>query len=249
MSFQDYFSRASAGYAAYRPTYPPALVEYLAGLAPGRELALDCGCGTGQLSVLLAEHFSQVIATDASAKQIEQAQAHERVAYRVALAEESGLPPGCADLITVAQAAHWIDLERFYREVRRLARPHAAIALITYGILDVDEEIAAVVQRFYRDVIGPYWPPGRKHVEDGYRSFAFPFEEIVTSPKFAMTAAYTLREFLGYVATWSAFGQAAKVLGTGPAEEFREELSSSWGDAQRQRVIRWPISLRVGHVD
>src|SRR5688572_18317753 len=69
-SFKDHFSAHAAQYAAHRPTYPPALVDALADLAGGTRLALDCGCGTGQLSVPLAARFDRVIAIDGSAAQI-----------------------------------------------------------------------------------------------------------------------------------------------------------------------------------
>ncbi len=130
--FKDHFSTGSANYAAHRPTYPAQLVDELAALCPGTRLALDCGCGTGQLTVLLAERFERVVGTDASAAQIDKAQARERVEYRVALAEDSGLAAASADLVTVAQAAHWLELPRFYEEVRRVARADAILALVTY---------------------------------------------------------------------------------------------------------------------
>jgi ubiquinone/menaquinone biosynthesis C-methylase UbiE len=115
-SFKDHFSTRSADYAAYRPTYPMALVDALAEACAGTEDALDVGCGTGQLSVLLARRFGRVIATDASAKQIEAADPHDGVEYRVATAEASGLPDASVDLVVAAQAAHWFDLPAFYRE-------------------------------------------------------------------------------------------------------------------------------------
>src|SRR5687768_2271501 len=180
--FKDHFSSGSDNYAAHRPTYPITLVDELASISPSQRRAFDCGCGTGQLSVLLAERFEEVVATDASAAQIEKAQPHDRVTYRTALAEDSGLPDASVDLITVAQAAHWLDLEKFYAEACRVARPGAAIALITYGVLHVDGAMDRRVQRFYHETIGPYWPAERRHVEDGYRSLMFPFKETRLSP-------------------------------------------------------------------
>jgi ubiquinone/menaquinone biosynthesis C-methylase UbiE len=173
MSFKDHFSTRSADYAIYRPTYPRALVDYLAGLCAAHDVALDVGCGSGQLSVLLAERFAQVIATDASAQQIEKAAAHERVDYRVAPAENSGLPDRTADLVTAAQAAHWFDLPAFYAEARRVGKPGAILALVTYGVLQADPDIDPTIQHFYENVVGPYWPPERYLVEEGYRSFDF----------------------------------------------------------------------------
>ncbi|HMF06909.1 MAG TPA: class I SAM-dependent methyltransferase, partial [Methylocella sp.] len=138
--FKDHFSANSAKYAANRPTYPRALIDFLADIAPGHEQALDCGCGSGQLSTLLAARFNRVFATDASAQQIANATPHERVAYRTAPAEQSGLPEGSVDLITVAQAAHWLDLKAFYAEVRRVGRANAILALITYGVVHVEDD-------------------------------------------------------------------------------------------------------------
>ena len=247
ITFKDHFSAGSDAYAAYRPTYPVELVDYLAEIAPATRLALDCGCGTGQLSVLLAQAFERVIATDASAQQIENAKAHPRVAYRVAPAERSELPDGCADLIVAAQAAHWFDLPAFYTEARRVGRPGAIVALVTYGIMEVDESVDPVVGRFYRDVVGPYWPPERRHVEDGYRSFAFPFEEH-TAPPMAIAISWDRDRLLGYIETWSAVRGAEKALGREPIERFRSDLAAIWGEPERERVARFPLSLRLGRI-
>lgn len=245
-SFKDHFSTSAAGYAAYRPTYPKQLVDELVKLSPGVDFALDCGCGTGQLSVLLAERFSEVVATDASAAQIQQAQHHERVRYQTALAEESGLPDGSVDLVTVAQAAHWFDLERFYVEVRRVAKPNAAIALVTYGVLHVDGTVDEVMQRFYHEAIAPYWPPERRHVEDGYRHLPFPFRE-TELPPLAIEVDWPLDALVAYVRTWSAVGIARATLGTDPVTRLEAELRDAWGAPGLKRRVRWPLSLRAGH--
>src|SRR5688572_14539271 len=137
-AFKDHFSAGSENYAASRPDYPPELAAFLAEASPARGLAVDCGCGTGQLTVRLAEHFNEVLATDASARQIAAAAPHPRVTYRTAPAEASGLEPDLADLIVAAQAAHWFDIEAFYAEARRIARPGALLALVTYGVFHVE---------------------------------------------------------------------------------------------------------------
>jgi SAM-dependent methyltransferase len=245
--FKDHFSDGSRSYAAHRPTYPIALVDALAGISPGRQHALDCGCGTGQLSVLLAEQFAEVVATDASAAQIENAQPHPRVTYRTALAEDSGLPDASVDLITVAQAVHWLDLETFYAEARRVARPDAAIALITYGVLHVDGAMEPHIQRFYYETIGPYWPVERRHVEDGYRSLTFPFEE-VSLPLLAIEVWWTLDDLAGYINTWSAVRAAHEALGSNPVERLREDLRGGGGDPNARYRVVWPLSILAGRI-
>jgi len=245
LSFKDHFSTRSADYAAYRPTYPIAVADYLASLCASPNVALDVGCGTGQLSILLAEHFAQVIATDASARQIENAEPHARVEYRVAPAEHSSLADASVDLVTAAQAAHWFDLPAFYAEVRRIGRPGGILALITYGVVQADPEIGPVVGHFYKDVVGPYWPPERKHVENGYRDFDFPFQE-VTAPPLAIEVSWRATDLIGYADTWSAVRAAEKALGREPIESFRRDLLKAWGDPEQLRTIRFPLSFRIG---
>lgn len=248
VEFKDYFSKDSGNYATYRPLYPIDLVDELANLCQSHHRALDCGCGTGQLSVLLAERFEEVIATDASSEQINKATPQDRVHYKTALAEHSGLPNASADLITVAQAAHWLDLDPFYQEVQRIARPNAILALITYGVLHVEGSVDSLIQQFYYETINQYWPPERKHVEDGYQSLAFPFSEIAV-PAVEMHAFWNLDELIGYFNTWSAVKVAEKTLGFNPASQFRMELLNAWGDPTIKKKITWPLSIRAGKVN
>jgi ubiquinone/menaquinone biosynthesis C-methylase UbiE len=126
MNFKDHFSKQAADYAIFRPSYPQELFAYLGSIAPSRGLAWDCGTGNGQAAVGLTSVFDRVIATDASAKQIANAHPHKRVDYRVARAEESGLESANVDLILIAQALHWFDLDRFYAEARRVLKPDGA---------------------------------------------------------------------------------------------------------------------------
>jgi SAM-dependent methyltransferase len=197
--------------------------------------------------VPLAARFDRVVATDASAAQIANAEAHARVEYRVARAEDSGLADGTVDLVTVAQAAHWLDLDRFYAEAKRVARPDGIVALVTYGVLHVDGAIDGLVQTFYYDVAGRYWPPERRHVEAGYRTLPFPFAEIA-APALAIEVSWRLSDLAGYVDTWSAVREMEKVEGRTPVEAFRAALTAQWGDPDTRRLVRWPLSLRAGRV-
>lgn len=247
MGFKDHFSALAAGYAAHRPTYPAALADFLAGASPRAGLAWDAGCGSGQLSTLLAARFERVVATDASPEQIAQAAPHPRVEYRVAPAEAGGLPDAAADLAVAAQAAHWFDLERYYAEVRRVARPGALVAIVCYGALRVDGEAGPVLRRFYTDALGPYWPPERRHVEDGYRSLPFPFAEI-PAPRLEIRREWALADVFGYVRTWSAVRALEQAQGPAPLETFRRELARAWGGDDVTRTVTWPLAVRVGRV-
>lgn len=244
--FADHFSGVAATYAGFRPTYPPTLFAWLAGLAPGRELAWDCAAGSGQASVDLAGHFDHVVATDASAEQIAAAASHPRVDYRVAPAERSGLAEASVDLITVAQALHWFDLDRFYEEARRVLKPFGLLAVWTYGVLGLDDaQINDRVQAFYRDTVGPYWPPERHHVATGYRELPFPFPEI-EAPPVQMETRWTLPQLLGYLRSWSATARYAAAQGSDPVAALAAELAPLWGEPAQARAMAWPLSVRVG---
>ncbi|HEX8098060.1 MAG TPA: methyltransferase domain-containing protein, partial [Pyrinomonadaceae bacterium] len=114
MSFKDHFSSHSTDYAKFRPRYPSEIFEYLASVAPSRERAWDCATGNGQAALGSAQLFKEVIATDASQAQLDSAAHHERVTYRRAPAEKTDIESASVDLVTVAQALHWLDLEAFY---------------------------------------------------------------------------------------------------------------------------------------
>ena len=177
-TFKDHFSGHAADYAKFRPNYPPKLFDYLASISPERELAWDCATGSGQAAVGLAEHFANVIATDASAQQIESAQRHTGIKYRVAPSEASGIEQGSVDLILVAQALHWFDMDRFFTEAKRVSKESGILAVSTYTHVSVNPEIDEILSKFYRETTGPYWPPERDLVETNFESIRFPFPEL-----------------------------------------------------------------------
>jgi SAM-dependent methyltransferase len=244
-AFADHFSGISTAYEAYRPRYPAGLFAALAGAAPARDLAWDCATGTGQAAGGLGEWFGTVVASDASRAQVRTAPHRARVAYVAAVAEAVPLASGSADLVTVAQALHWIELEPFYAEVHRVLAPGGLFAVWTYGRCRVDGgPIDAAVGHFYDDVVGAYWPPERRWVELGYAGLPFPFDE-VTVPVPPMVEHWTRTQFLGYVSTWSAAVRCAQVTGTDPVRALGELLAPLWeGDAIRR--VQWDLTLRAG---
>jgi SAM-dependent methyltransferase len=248
MSNAALFSTVAREYANFRPGYPPGLFAWLADAAPGREAAWDCGCGSGQASVALAAHFATVHATDVSAEQIGSARSHPGVKYSVAPAERSGLPDASADLVTVAQSLHWFDVDAFYAEARRVARPGGLLAIWTYPRPQfVNPELDRVFFDFYSRVVGPYWPPDRRHVDAHYATLPFPFEKL-PHPGFSLTLEWPQAQVLGYVSSWSATARYRKALGQDPVPLLADALATVWPAERPTATLLMPLVLWVARL-
>ena len=248
MPFQDHYSLLAARYSRARPGYPDALFQYLAGIAPGRDLAWDCGTGNGQAARGLARQFAHVHATDASAEQLRQAEPHERVTFRREPAERVSLGDGTADLVTSAVAAHWFDLDRFYPEVRRVLKPGGVIAVWTYHLPRVSPAVDGVVFYYYGTLLAGHWPELMRHVDQRYATLPFPFDEL-PPPRLTMTASWTAAQLAAFLATWSAVTRYHQEKGVHPVDEIWEDLLAAWDSgASAPRRVTWDLHLRVGRV-
>ena len=246
-TFSDHFSATASSYARFRPGYPPALFAWLESVAPDHRLAWDCGTGSGQAAVPLADHFAHVVATDPSAAQLSHALRRAGVHYAAMSAEHSALAAGSVSLVTVAQALHWFDQPAFYAEARRVLAARGVVAIWSYGLLTLHHPaLDAIVRRFHGETMGPYWPPERRQVDEGYRTLVLPFEPI-GAPAFAMQADWTLDHVAGYLSTWSAVRRARTATGADPVPGVIDALRASWGGTQVRR-IEWPLTLHAGRV-
>jgi len=244
--FADHFSGHAQSYQQFRPRYPAVLYHYLALRAPGTSLAWDCGTGNGQAALGLAERFARVVATDPSAEQIAHARPHRRVVYRVAT-YDSGIDGGSAQLVTAAQALHWMNVEAFVAEARRVLQPGGLLAVWCYSLCRIEPRIDELVQFFYRVTIGAFWPPERRLVDEGYRTIALPIDELDVPP-FDLVTDMTLDQFLGYVETWSAVQRCLAVRGRDTLEAFNRSVSERWGMPHTLRRVTFPLHVRAGEL-
>jgi SAM-dependent methyltransferase len=248
MTFKDHFSVQAADYAKFRPTYPDELFAFLARVAPAHHLAWDCATGNGQAAAALAARFDRVIATDASARQIANAKPAQGIEYRMARADESGIEAASVDLVTVAQALHWFDLNTFYAEAKRVLRPGGVLAVWGYNLLQIAPDIDTIVNRFYDEIVGPFWPPERRLIENGYEHLPFPFQEL-DAPRFEMTTRWSLDQLLGYLWTWSATQRFMAAKKIDPIALIASDLQAAWGPNQTERKVVWPLTLRIGRAE
>ena len=242
--FKDHFSKNSEEYKQFRPKYPAELFSYLASVSNQHQKAWDCATGTGQSAVSLAEYFSTVIATDASETQIKNAEKKQGVSYQIATAENSNIETSSIDLITVAQAVHWFNIDDFSKEANRVLKNNGVLSVWTYNFLSVQKEIDEIIFYLYDTILGDYWPEERKMVEAGYKSIQLPFKEL-KSPSVNMSANWNLSQLTGYLCTWSAVKNYQKKFGVCPVEKVYEEIAGIWGDPENRFSIQWPLSIRL----
>jgi len=245
VEYDDNFSSLAEAYAQFRPQYPAELYAYLARLAPAHDLAWDCGTGSGQAALGLADHFRRVWATDASAEQLAHARRHARICYQVSHAGHSALPGRSVDLVTAAEALHWFELDSFYAEVHRVLKTGGVMAAWCYHLPVIDAQVDALLAAYFRDVVGPYWSPGIRMVDERYRTIPFPFAEL-EPPDFEMRAGWDLEALLGFLYSWSANQKFVKAHGFHPVEQIRGELGRAWGEAGQKKSVRWPLYFRIG---
>jgi SAM-dependent methyltransferase len=243
----DHFSGVSRVYASFRPRYPAELFDFVASIAPGRTFAWDAGAGTGQASVPLKERFTHVIATDISSEQIARARHHILIEWHVTAAEDVPMIADASiDLVTVAQALHWFDHDRFYAEVRRVAVPNGAIAAWTYASPRMEGEAGALLHRYMYEDVGAYWPPERRYVQNEYRDISFPFERIA-APPMKLEDEWTVEHVAGYLRSMSATARYVKQHGTDPVTRLEPELRAAWGPSPARRIT-WPLIVLAGRV-
>ncbi len=244
----NHFATVANDYAKYRPGYPAALYQWLQTLVDSHALCWDVGCGNGQASVALADIAASIVASDISLEQLRCAKAHSRVHYLLARAERAPLADHCIDVITVAQALHWFDLQAFNREVNRVLRHGGWLVVWTYQPIRArDENIQRHIDRFYQSQAQPWWPPGREHVDNGYRDLVLPFDDVHVQ-EWTMEQVMTRAEFCGYVRTWSAMAKQRAATGVDAVLDLDRELSPLWPTDTGQ-TLYWPLRLRAAQRD
>ncbi len=247
IDFKDHFSSQAELYSRYRPIYPPEPFAKVSDSVAPRNTVWDVGTGNGQAAWGWVPHFKKVIATDASSSQIAFAKTHPKIEYRICSAENANfIADGSINLISVAQAMHWFNFDRFYAEVARVAAKNAVIAIWCYGLFRITKEVDEVIQYYHDLVVGQYWEKERRFVDEAYRSIPFPFSAIDIAPV-EMKANLSLSDLFGYLQTWSATQKAVQIMKLSPIIEIENKLRLAWGNEQT-RLAKYPFTIKLGRV-
>ena len=244
IKFKDYFSGHAEDYKTYRPDYPQGLFAFVAAVTPDNKTAWDCATGTGQSALALTTFFDQVIATDASQAQLDNAEQNEIITYQLAPAENTAIDTRSIDLVTVAQALHWFDIPAFFKEVDRVLKPQGVLAVWTYNLLSIAPKIDEIVNHLYGVTLNDYWPKERVLLEENYSGIEFPFEKL-DAPTFTMSMQWDFDQLLGYLTTWSAVKEYVKARGVNPVEEIQRTLAVNWGEPSQRLNVTWPLAVHV----
>jgi ubiquinone/menaquinone biosynthesis C-methylase UbiE len=239
---KDNFSIQSDGYNQFRPTYPEELLVEVLGHVQQKERCWDCATGNGQIAIVLAEHFQEVMASDISDAQLSKASARNNIRYINCRAEETGFEDDTFDLVTVGQAVHWFDHHHFNEEVRRVAKPEGVIALIGYGLLYVEPKFDELFMKFYEETLGGYWDPERKHIDSHYQSIPFPFDPIPLTKEYSIDVNWNLGQLQGYLQTWTSVNKYVAMNKVDPVISFIEELEQNqvW-NRNEVKQVRFPL--------
>ena len=244
---KDRFSSGSQLYQLARPSYPVSLIQEILKHVATPQFAWDCGAGSGQLTQLLAPHFDAVVATDISAHQLQHAPYFENVSYQVQSAEHTSFAAQSFDLITVAQAIHWFDFDGFYAEVLRTLRPEGILAVIGYGLIQLQQlELQGCIERLYFKTLKGYWDAERRYIDEAYQTIPFPFEKIATS-ELSMSFQWSAAQLLDYLNTWSALKHYRAKNSDDPLYEFKAFFALD-DDANQVFALKFPIFLRLGRL-
>jgi SAM-dependent methyltransferase len=246
MNAKDLFSGHSKIYSTFRPTYPESMYAIIFANVRNKDSAWDCATGNGQAAQRLAKDFKKVFATDISPQQIAEATAVENITYSVSSAESTNFPDNRFDLITVGQAIHWIDTQKFYSEVIRTSKPNGVIAIWGYSLLSVNPEIDELILDFYKNTVGTYWDAARKLVDEKYRDVPFPFRQIVT-PELKLEVDWTLEHLAGYLTSWSAAQKYIQHRGSDPVPTLINLIKPYWRPGEVKSAW-FPLFLKVGTV-
>ena len=249
---KGWFDSVAVDYARCRPHYPDAFFAWMADQAPALNQCWDAACGSGQASVGLSRWFNHVEATDLSPEQIAAAKPSSRIHYRQGAAEQSDLNSGSMDAVLVAAAIHWLDVERFNREVHRVMRPGGLLVWLGYEpIQGAPEDLQIWLNSLYHERLNQFWPPQRSHVDNCYADLEFPACDQPLPQGLNITEHWTRTDLLGFISTWSALRRASqqndgddKVCSL--INTLSEELNQIWPADSEKLTLRFPLMGRWG---
>lgn len=239
---------AAEDYRVNRPGIPPQVVQRVVGTVASRRLAVDVGCGTGQMALAIAPYFEQVMGVDADPGMIAEADrsavlaGSKNIVFTVNSAPElRGVSAPC-DLVTFSRAFHWMDRAATLITARRILDPAGSVAIVGDGSLwngtaPWQVSLKALIQEHLgedRRVAGGgvYRHPQTSHEEELSRS-GF---TLVVQEKVEQDRSWTVARVLGYLRSTS-YGNPALFKDHSSFQRDAEQLLASSPELKERAVF------------
>jgi SAM-dependent methyltransferase len=248
------FDEWAGEYDRFRPGYPEELFETVAARLdlPDRPHVVDLGAGTGRASLAMAELGWRVTAVEPGRPLLDVLRAAATNAGLVvstvqAGAEDTGIDPGSADLVTAAQAFHWFDPDRALPEIARIVKPSGGVALF-WNVRDTERspflaDYDALLARHAASEVdtGRYEAIGRQETARAFEAHAAAFEapELV---HLHHEVPMTDEQFVGmaFTASYVRVGMEPDVQ-----DRFRIELAGLLGRHGLNDGQSFPVPYRI----
>ncbi|XP_015921419.1 putative methyltransferase DDB_G0268948 [Parasteatoda tepidariorum] len=259
-------------YSQFRPYPPRELIETIITymkekikLEPPFCKAIDIGCGSGQSTFVLSQHFKSLLGVDVSEAQIKCAQeihALPNIEYKVSEGDNLPVLSSSVQLVTLCQSIHWfVPLDNLYKEIRRILIPGGVVAAYGYWIplpktddnKKNSEIYKCVFDYCHEEKLGAYWDKERYIVQNKYTDVNFPFlnqkrVELVNESE------SSLADYIGYLSTWSSYqklsrehpDQASELLPE-IEERLKEILGSKDTSEKIQLKLHTDYFMLIGH--
>lgn len=236
-------------YTKFRPSYPFDFVKYLSELTSSNQVVLDCGSGSGQNSLLLPKFFKKVIVLDILPDLLKKIPDLKNIYKICAAAEQLPLTSNSIDLICVAQALHWFNLENFYKEVHRVLRKNGTIAAWCYNkFITNDPNLDDIILKIHKLLEHPaIITPMSRYVHSEYKTIYFPFQKIATQ-NYSMKANFDLSFTINYIETYPSIIAYRKKIGNKDVDDLYQKLEEKWQNPLTKRAIYWPLNLLLGKI-
>ena len=238
------FNNKSGFYDKYRPKYSEELIDFIIASTNSKDNTIaDIGCGTGILTKQLTERNCNVIGIEPNKEMYEKAKKN-LVGIEVlnTTAEDTTLANNSIDIITVAQALHWFNLEEFKKEVKRILRDNGSVAIMYNNYYD-DKDIIKEFKEIHKKYCNNYNNQNRNLKE----LFDILFGDDYILKTFPNNQKYTYDEFMGYTFSLSYSLKEDDVN----YSEYVDELKKIFDKYSINGIIELPMNskLAFGQID
>ncbi len=231
----EHFTAKSKAYQSIRPDYPEEIYKWLSGQT-NNNIALDICTGNGQVCKGISKYFNKVYGIDINSEQIKNAYQNNNIEYHIGTLEsfikDKHIEENSIDVITIAQALHFLDIDNFFYKSKSILKSNGIIACWVYVYPTCENnEITNLLDFCYNNILNEYWEDFRKIANNKYKNINFPFEELHIPNEYKfIEKIWNKTQLLEFMNTWTAVSKALQITGKNPIESIMDKLNNIWID-------------------